>query len=84
MTMQWYTTSGSCRSESRMIRWNQPGEMKYRMSTPGAAVAKAVKAAYHSHTVVVERRDDCSMVRQKVPGSPLVISTGDPAFRFER
>jgi hypothetical protein len=50
---------------------------------PVAAVAKAVKATYHSHTVVVERRDDCNMVRQRVPGFALAISMGDPAFRFE-
>lgn len=51
---------------------------------PVAAVAKAVKAAYHSHTAVAERRDGCNMVRLKVPGFALAISTGDPAFRFER
>jgi hypothetical protein len=50
---------------------------------PVAAVAKAVKATYHSHTVVVERRDDYSTVRQRVPGFALAISMGDPAFRFE-
>jgi len=51
---------------------------------PVAAGAKAVKATYHSHTMVVARRDDCNMVRQRVPGFALVRSTGDPAFRFER
>jgi hypothetical protein len=51
---------------------------------PVAAVAKAVKAAYHSHTAVAERRDDCNMVRPKVPGFALARSMGDPAFRFER
>jgi hypothetical protein len=55
----------------------------YRTSMPVAAVAKAEKATYHSHTVVVEQRDDCSMVRQKAPGCALVKSTGDPAFRFD-
>jgi hypothetical protein len=40
------------------IQENQPGVTKYRMSMPVAAVAKAVKAAYHSHTAVVEERDD--------------------------
>ena len=47
------------------------------------AVAKIVRVAYRSHIAVVGRRDDCSMVRQKVPGCELVISTEDPAFRFE-
>jgi hypothetical protein len=47
-----------------------------------AAVAMAEKATYH--TAVAERRDDCSMVRLRVPGFALAISTGeDPAFRFE-
>jgi hypothetical protein len=41
-----------------------------------------MKAAYHSHTVVFEQRDGCSMVFQKVPGFALVRSTGDPDFRF--
>lgn len=50
---------------------------------PVAAGAKNVKATYHSHTLVFARRDDCNMVRQRVPGFALVISTGDPAFRFE-
>jgi polysaccharide pyruvyl transferase WcaK-like protein len=49
---------------------------------PVAAAAKARKAAYHSHTVVVEQRDDCSTARQQVPGCALAISTGDPAFRL--
>jgi hypothetical protein len=49
---------------------------------PVAAVAKAMKAVYHSHTVVFEQRGGCSMVLQKVPGFALVKSTGDPAFRF--
>ena len=76
----------NCRSKSTMIpgnQENQPGATMYRKSMPVAAGAKAVKAAYHSHTAVAERRDDCSMVRQKVPGFALAISTGDPAFRFE-
>jgi hypothetical protein len=52
---------------------------------PVAAGAKAVKAAYHSHAAVAERRDGCSMVRQWVPGCALAIWTEeDPAFRFER
>ncbi len=51
---------------------------------PVAAVAKAGRATYHSHTVVAERRDDYSTARLKVPGFALVRSTGDPAFRFER
>jgi len=49
---------------------------------PVAAVAKAEKATYHSHTAVAEQRDGYSMVRLKVPGFALVRSTGDPAFRF--
>jgi hypothetical protein len=77
----------SYRSGSRMtqgIQENQPGVTMYqKMSMPVAAVAEAEKAAYHSHTAVAERRDDYRMVRQKVPGCALVISTGDPAFRFE-
>jgi hypothetical protein len=59
-TMQWCRMSGNYRSGLKPIqgnRENQPGVTKYRMSTPVAAVAKA-KAAYHSHTVVVEGRDD--------------------------
>jgi hypothetical protein len=51
---------------------------------PVAAVAKARRAAYHSHTAVFDLRDDCKMVRQKVPGFAPVILMGDPAFRFER
>lgn len=62
---------------------NQPGETMYRRSMPVAAVAKAEKATYHSHTAVAERRDGYSMVRQKVPGFALAIATGDPASRFE-
>ncbi|KAF8851927.1 hypothetical protein BDZ45DRAFT_561760, partial [Acephala macrosclerotiorum] len=50
---------------------------------PVAAVAKAKRATYHSHTAVFDLRDDCRMVRQKVPGFAPVISMGDPAFRFE-
>lgn len=49
---------------------------------PVAAVAKAMRAAYHSHTAVAERRDDCKKARLRVPGFALVRSTGDPAFRF--
>lgn len=62
---------------------NQPGVTRYRRSMPVAAAAKAKKAASHSHTTVVEQRGDCRMARLKVPGFALVISTGDPAFRFE-
>jgi hypothetical protein len=51
---------------------------------PVAAAAKARRATYHSHTTDVEQRDDYKMARQQVPGFALVISTGDPAFRFER
>jgi hypothetical protein len=47
------------------------------------AVARIVKVADRSHIAVVGRRDDCSMVRQRVPGCALVISTEDPVFRFE-
>jgi hypothetical protein len=50
---------------------------------PVAAVAKAVEAAYHSHTAGAERRGGCSRVRRTVPGCALVISTADPASRFE-
>ena len=60
-TMQSCRMSGNYRSESRQIQGNQenqPGVTKYRMSMPVAAVAKAEKAAYHSHTAVVEGRDD--------------------------
>jgi hypothetical protein len=57
----------------------------YLMNMPVAAGAREVKAAYHSHTVDAARRDGCRMVRLKVPGFALAtISTGDPAFRFER
>lgn len=59
--MQSCRTSANYRSESRKIQGNQenqPGVTKYRMSMPVAAVAKAEKAAYHSHTAVVEGRDD--------------------------
>ncbi|PQE07578.1 hypothetical protein CJF30_00007321 [Rutstroemia sp. NJR-2017a BBW] len=49
---------------------------------PVAAAAKATMATYHSHTVVAARRDDYNMVRQKVPGFALAISTEDPVFRF--
>jgi len=58
--MQSCRTSGNYRSGLKQIQENQenqPGVTKYRMSMPVAAVAKA-KAAYHSHTVVVEGRDD--------------------------
>jgi hypothetical protein len=51
---------------------------------PVAAVAEGVKAAYHSHTPVAGQRDDYRRVRQKGPGSALGISTGDPAYRFEK
>lgn len=51
---------------------------------PAAAGAKAAKAVYHSHTMVVAQRDDYNMVRQRGPGFALVISTEDPAFRLER
>jgi hypothetical protein len=50
---------------------------------PVAAVAKAMRATYHSHTTVFDLRDDCRMVRQKVPGFAPVIWMGDPAFRLE-
>jgi hypothetical protein len=61
MMMQSCRTSANYRLESRKIQGNQenqPGATKYRMSMPVAAVAKAEKAAYHSHTAVVEGRDD--------------------------
>jgi hypothetical protein len=61
MMMQSCRTSANYRLESRKIQGNQenqPGVTKYRMSMPVAAVAKAEKAAYHSHTAVVEGRDD--------------------------
>lgn len=60
---------------------NQPGATMYQRSMPVAAVAMVVRVAYH--TAVAGRRDGCSMVRLKVPGFALAISTGDPAFRFE-
>ena len=83
---QWCKTSANCRSEWMKIQEtqeNQPGVTKYRRSMPVAAVAKAEKAAYHSHTAVVEGRDDCNTVRLLGPGFALGRSTGDPAFRFE-
>lgn len=85
-TMRWCMRSENCRLKStktQEIQVNQPGVTKYRTSMPVAAVAKAKRATYHSHTAVAERRDDCSMVRLKFPGFALVRSTGDPAFRFE-
>ena len=51
---------------------------------PVAAVAEIVTAACRSHIAVVGRRDDCSTVRQRVPGSALLISTEAPAFRLKR
>ena len=58
--MQSCRTNGSYRSELMKIeiQENQPGVTKYRMSMPVAAVAKAERAAYHSHTAAVEGRDD--------------------------
>lgn len=51
---------------------------------PAAAVAKGKKAAYHSHTEAVERRDDCSRVYQSVLGLTLETMTeGNPAFRWD-
>jgi hypothetical protein len=47
----------------QVIQENQPGVTKCRMSMPVAAVAKAEKAASHSHTAAVEERDDWKMVR---------------------
>ncbi len=78
-------TNVSYRSEWMILRssGNQPGETRYRMSMPVAAGAKAARAPYHSHTAVAVRRDDCKMVRLKVPGFALAISTGDPAFRLK-
>lgn len=56
----------------------------YLKNMPVAAGAKEARATYHSHTADAARRDDCRMVRLKVPGFALAtISTGDPAFRFE-
>jgi hypothetical protein len=63
---------------------NQPGATKYRRNMPAAAGARAVKATFHSHTAVAARRENCNMVRLRVPGFALAISTGDPAYRFER
>jgi hypothetical protein len=60
-TKQSYRMSENYRSELRQIQGNQenqPGVTKYRMSMPVAAVAKAEKAASHSHTAAVEERDD--------------------------
>jgi len=54
-------TNANYRSKSTTtqgIQESQPGVTMYRMSMPVAAVAKAVKAAFHSHTAVVEGRDD--------------------------
>jgi hypothetical protein len=58
--MQSYRTNANYRSEptNQGIQENQPGVTKCRMRMPVAAVAKAEKAAYHSHTAVVEERDD--------------------------
>ncbi|CCD34159.1 hypothetical protein BofuT4_uP105020.1 [Botrytis cinerea T4] len=50
---------------------------------PVAAVAKAKRATFHSHTVVAARRDDCNKVLRKAPGFALAISTEDPVFRLE-
>lgn len=86
-TMQSCKKNANCRSEwtkSQVIQVIQPGATRYRKSMPVAAVAKAKRATYHSHTAVFDLRDDCRMVRQKVPGFAPVISMGDPAFRFER
>lgn len=77
--------SENCRSRSIQIQeipTSQPAVTMSQTSMPVAAAAKARKAAYHSHTVVVEQRDDCSTARQQVPGCALAISTGDPAFRL--
>lgn len=46
--------------------------------------AGRVRGACRSHITVVGRRDDCNMVRLRDPGSALVISTEDPAYRFKR
>jgi hypothetical protein len=77
----------NCRSKCQMtqeIQVNQPGVTMYRRrSMPVAAVAKIERVACRSHMRrVVERRDDCSMVRQRVPGSALLISTEAPVFRL--
>ena len=79
-------TSGSYRSELKIPGnlESQPGATMYLRSMPVAAGAKEVRATYHSHTADAAQRDDCNMVRLKVPGFALAISTGDPAFRFER
>ena len=84
--MQSCRTSGSFRSEWRIPRSleSQPGATMYLRSMPVAAGAKEVKATYHSCTADAARRDGCNMVRLMVPGFALAISTGDPAFRFER
>ena len=84
--MRWCKRSENCRLKStktQEIQVNQPGVTMYRTNMPVAAVAKAKRATYHSHTAVAVRRDDYSMARLKVPGFALVRSTGDPAFRFE-
>jgi hypothetical protein len=71
--------------KTQEIQVNQPGATMYRRkSMPVAAVAEIVRAAYRSHTEVVGRRDDCSTVRLKVPGSALLISTEAPVFRLKR
>lgn len=83
-TTQSCRTSASYRSgwtKSQVIQVNQPGVTKYQTSMPAAALAKAERATYHSHTIF-DLRDDCRMARQKVPGFAPVISTGDPAFRL--
>jgi hypothetical protein len=84
--MQSCRTSESYRSKSRIPGnlESQPGATMYLKSMPVAAGAREVKATYHSHTADAARRDDCNMVRLRVPGFALAISTGDPAFRFER
>ena len=83
-SLQLCRMTGSCRSESRIpgSRESQPGATKYLTSMPVAAVAKAVEAAYHSHTADAGRRGGCNRVRRKVPGCALVISMADPASRF--
>jgi hypothetical protein len=84
--MQSYRTNGSYRSELRIPGnlESQPGATMYLTNMPVAAGAKGVKATYHSHTADAARRDDCNMVRLKVPGLALARSTGAPVFRFER
>lgn len=79
-------TNWSCRSRwtTQGIQVNQPGATVYRRrSMPVAAVAEIVKATCRSHTASAGRRDDCNTVRQRVPGSALLISTEAPAFRFK-